>query len=159
MTDGNSDIPANQLASPVGEAGSHRVSVSDDIEISTYLEIGTAGAQAPLAPTKGREPAQRDCIKALHFGSQYSQLITRRIRELHVYSELLPHNVTEERVRALNPKGFILSGGPASVYDENAPTIPRFILESGKPILGVCYGMQALVHQLDGVVAASDKRE
>ncbi|MFN0070650.1 MAG: glutamine-hydrolyzing GMP synthase [Chloroflexota bacterium] len=127
--------------------------------MSTYLEIGTAGSKSASASSTAREPITRDCIAVIHFGSQYSQLITRRIRELHVYSELLPHNVSEERVKALNPKGFILSGGPSSVYDEHAPTIPRFILDSGKPILGVCYGMQALVHQLDGVVAPSDKRE
>jgi GMP synthase (glutamine-hydrolysing) len=158
VADGTSDSPTNPPASSSGEAGSHRVAVSDDLEISTYLEIGTSGSTAP-AGTALREPVSRDCIAVIHFGSQYSQLITRRVRELHVYSELLPHNVSEERVKALNPKGFILSGGPSSVYDENAPTIPRFILESGKPILGVCYGMQALVHQLDGVVAPSDKRE
>ncbi len=159
MTDGGSDNPTNQPASPTGEAGSHRVSVSDDLEISTYLEIGTSGTTSSPASSGSRDQVSRDCIAVIHFGSQYSQLITRRVRELHVYSELLPHDVSEERVKALNPKGFILSGGPSSVYDEGAPTIPRFILESGKPILGVCYGMQALVHQLDGVVAPSDKRE
>jgi GMP synthase (glutamine-hydrolysing) len=159
VADGGSDSPTNPPASPASEAGSHRVAVSDDLEISTYLEIGTSGSKTSAAPAPPREQVTRDCIAVIHFGSQYSQLITRRVRELHVYSELLPHDVSEERVNALHPKGFILSGGPSSVYDEGAPTIPRFILESGKPILGVCYGMQALVHQLDGVVAASDKRE
>ncbi len=81
------------------------------------------------------------------------------MREQHVYCELLPHDVSPERVRALNPRGFILSGGPASVYGEGAPQVPRFVLESGRPILGICYGMQLLAHQLGGEVAPSDKRE
>jgi GMP synthase (glutamine-hydrolysing) len=138
------------------------VSVSDDLEVSTYLEIG-----AQAAPESGKEarsaaesgPPARDAIAILDFGSQYSQLIARRVREHHVYCELLPHDVSPERVRALNPSGFILSGGPASVYGEGAPQVPRFVLESGRPILGICYGMQLLAHQLGGEVAPSDKRE
>lgn len=160
MAEASSDNPNDLPASDPTEAGSHRVAVSDDLEISTYLGIGTAGSGTKSAQlSSAREPVTRDCVAVLHFGSQYSQLITRRIRELHVYSELLPHDVDEERVRALNPRGFILSGGPSSVYEANAPSIPKFILESGRPILGICYGMQALAHQLDGVVTASDKRE
>jgi GMP synthase (glutamine-hydrolysing) len=140
----------------------HRVSVSDDLEVSTYLEIGAqatpeSGAQQP--PALETTPPARDAVAILDFGSQYSQLIARRVREHHVYCELLPHDVSVERVRALNPKGFILSGGPASVYEPGAPQIPRFVLESGLPILGICYGMQLLAHQLGGQVAPSDKRE
>jgi GMP synthase (glutamine-hydrolysing) len=86
-------------------------------------------------------------------------LIARRVREAHVYCELLPHDVTPERIKALNPRGFILSGGPASVYEQGAPLIPSFVLESGLPILGICYGMQLLAHQLGGTVAPSTKRE
>jgi GMP synthase (glutamine-hydrolysing) len=100
-----------------------------------------------------------DTIIILDFGSQYSQLIARRVREHQVYSELLPWNVDPERVKTLKPKGFILSGGPNSVYEPGAPQVPSFVLESGCPILGICYGMQALTHALGGRVAASTERE
>ncbi len=102
---------------------------------------------------------QRDTIVILDFGSQYSQLITRRVREAQVYCEMLPHDIAPATLEKLNPRGYILSGGPASVYAPHAPTIPRFVLESGRPILGICYGMQLLAHQLGGTVAGSDKRE
>jgi GMP synthase (glutamine-hydrolysing) len=141
---------------------SHRVSVSDDLEVSTYLEIGaqTAPDQATAERSvTARESMVRDAIAIIDFGSQYSQLIARRVREHHVYCELLPHDVSAERVRLLNPRGFILSGGPASVYSPSAPQIPSFVLDSGKPILGICYGMQLLAHQLGGEVAPTDKRE
>jgi GMP synthase (glutamine-hydrolysing) len=145
------------------EAGSsHRVSVSDDLEVSTYLEIGaqtSPEAGSSGQPDEERPPVARDAVAIIDFGSQYSQLIARRVREHHVYCELLPHDVSPERLRALNPKGFILSGGPASVYGEHAPQVPRFVLESGLPVLGICYGMQLLAHQLGGEVAPSDKRE
>ncbi|HEX8966409.1 MAG TPA: glutamine-hydrolyzing GMP synthase [Chloroflexota bacterium] len=95
----------------------------------------------------------------IDFGSQYSQLIARRVREHHVYCELIPHDAPAERIRALNPRGFILSGGPASVYAPDAPLVPRHVLDAGKPILGICYGMQALAHQLGGEVEPSDRRE
>jgi GMP synthase (glutamine-hydrolysing) len=100
-----------------------------------------------------------DTIVILDFGSQYSQLIARRVREAHVYSELLPHNSPADQVLDLTPRGFILSGGPASVYEPGAPQIPAYIFESGLPILGICYGMQALTHALGGVVAPSTERE
>jgi GMP synthase (glutamine-hydrolysing) len=150
----------------VDQPSSHRVAVPDDLEVSTYLEIAAESGRADddLAPRLTAPPipaaaTHRDAIAILDFGSQYSQLIARRVREHHVYCELLPHDVSPERVRALNPKGFILSGGPASVYGEGAPQVPRFVLESGLPILGICYGMQLLAHQLGGEVASSDKRE
>lgn len=95
----------------------------------------------------------------LDFGSQYSWLIARRIRECGVYSEVLPPDVPWEKVKALNPKCFILSGGPASVYAPDAPQAPHYIYESGLPILGICYGMQLLAHQLGGKVAPAEKHE
>ena len=98
-------------------------------------------------------------IAILDFGSQYAQLIARRVREASVYSELFPWDAPAERVLAINPKGFILSGGPASVYEPGAPFIPHYVLESGLPLLGICYGMQALTHALGGRVAASTERE
>ncbi|MBN2499962.1 MAG: glutamine-hydrolyzing GMP synthase, partial [Anaerolineales bacterium] len=98
-------------------------------------------------------------IAILDFGSQYSQLIARRVRESQVYCELFPWNTPAAEVLALEPKGFILSGGPASVYAPGAPQLPAYVLESGLPVLGICYGMQALTHALGGVVASSTERE
>jgi GMP synthase (glutamine-hydrolysing) len=100
-----------------------------------------------------------DSIAILDFGSQTSQLIARRVREARVYCELFPHDAPVEQVSALQPKGFILSGGPASVYESESPQIPEYVLESELPILGICYGMQALTHSLGGRVAAAERRE
>lgn len=100
-----------------------------------------------------------DSIAILDFGSQYAQLIARRIRESHVYCELFPWDAPSDQVLKINPKGFILSGGPASVYATNAPYIPTYIFETQLPILGICYGMQALTHALGGIVAPTDKHE
>jgi len=100
-----------------------------------------------------------ETVVILDFGSQYSQLIARRVRELEVYCELIPYHASPETITRLNPKGYILSGGPASVYAPNAPKLPQFILESGKPILGICYGMQLLAYHLGGKVNPSKKRE
>jgi len=98
-------------------------------------------------------------IAILDFGSQYAQIIARRVRETQVYCELFPWDAPQEKILAIQPKGFILSGGPKSVYEENAPFIQQFILESGLPILGICYGMQALTHALGGKVDPSAQRE
>ncbi len=100
-----------------------------------------------------------DRIAVLDFGSQYAQLIARRVREAHVYCELFPWNESQEKVMSLEPKGFILSGGPASVYDHAAPLIPAYVLESHLPVLGICYGMQALTYMLGGSVTPSTKQE
>jgi len=100
-----------------------------------------------------------EAIAILDFGSQYAQLIARRVREAHVYCELVPWHAPCERVEHLNPRGFILSGGPASVYDEDAPTLPDYVLDSGLPVLGICYGMQLLAHALGGRVAPAGERE
>ncbi len=98
-------------------------------------------------------------IAILDFGSQYAQIIARRVREAQVYCELFPWDAPQEKILSIKPKGFILSGGPKSVYEENAPIIQKFILESGLPILGICYGMQALTHALGGKVDPSSERE
>ncbi|RME87919.1 MAG: glutamine-hydrolyzing GMP synthase, partial [Anaerolineae bacterium] len=100
-----------------------------------------------------------EAIAILDFGSQYAQLIARRVREAHVYCELFPWDTPPERVLALAPRGFILSGGPASVYAPGAPQVPDYVLDSGLPVLGICYGMQALAHALGGRVDPSAKRE
>ena len=136
-----------------------RVSVSDDLEVSTYLEI--AQEKQGVEPVSGLEaaPGSRETIVILDFGSQYSMLIARRVRESHVYCEIVPYDAPWEKVAPLNPKGFILSGGPASVYEPNAPMAPTYVVERQLPVLGICYGMQLMAHQLGGQVVPSDKRE
>jgi GMP synthase (glutamine-hydrolysing) len=122
---------------------------------------------APTGPLADPSPSTRpapphpatDTVVVLDFGSQYSMLIARRVRECQVYCELVPWDAPAERVAALRPRGFILSGGPASVYEDGAPLIPDWVLRSGLPILGICYGMQALAHQLGGAVAPGTARE
>ncbi|HRX16128.1 MAG TPA: gamma-glutamyl-gamma-aminobutyrate hydrolase family protein, partial [Spirochaetota bacterium] len=99
-------------------------------------------------------------IAILDYGSQYSQLIARRIRECNVYCELLSHDLDLEKLKEKNLEGIILSGGPSSVYEEGAPSMDKAILESGVPVLGICYGMQLIVHLLGGKVEQeSEKRE
>ncbi len=137
----------------------HRVPTSDDLEVSTYLEI--ARQREGEQPREGEPPAptQPETVVVLDFGSQYSMLIARRVRDCHVYCELVPFDAPWEQVQQLNPRGFILSGGPASVYDEGAPLAPPYVFDSGLPVLGICYGMQLVAHQLGGRVAPSAERE
>ena len=106
-----------------------------------------------------RESFDREMIVVIDYGSQYSQLITRRVRECPVYCEILPWDATEESLAALAPRGLILSGGPNSVYDQGAPTLTPQVLAQGVPILGICYGMQLLGHHLGGVVGPAQARE
>lgn len=103
--------------------------------------------------------AELDKILILDFGSQYTQLIARRIREGHVYSEIVPFNVSMQKIREFQPKGIVLSGGPSSVYDESAPLPDPEIFKLGLPVLGICYGMQLMAHTLGGTVARALKRE
>ena len=94
-------------------SGTHRVATSGDIEVSTYLEIAKEiGGEQPVTPEETVSPAEREAIIVFDFGSQYSLLIARRIREFQVYCELVPHDTPWEKIAPLNPKGFILSGGP-----------------------------------------------
>ncbi len=140
------------------KGGGRRVATTGDIEVSTYLEIAKeidgAAAAAEVTPE-----SKRESIVVVDFGSQYSLLITRRIRECQVYAELVPHDAPWEKIAALNPKGFILSGGPASTNDPGAPQAQSYIYESGLPVLGICYGMQTMAKQLGGQVAPGTKRE
>lgn len=101
----------------------------------------------------------RETIAVLDFGSQYTQLIARRIRESKVYCKILPYNAPMEELKAIKPKGLILSGGPSSVYDPDAPQASLKILEMGVPVFGICYGMQWMSHQLDGEVVQADRHE
>jgi len=130
---------------------------SDDVEVGAYL--GTALVDTPPRGTRAHGPKSLESIVILDFGSQFSMNIARRVRECNVYCELLPFDAPREEVERLNPRGFILSGGPASVYDEGAPLAPDYVLQSGLPVLGICYGMQLLAHQLGGRVAPSGQRE
>src|SRR4030066_2318489 len=98
-------------------------------------------------------------ILVLDFGSQYTQLIARRVRESKVYSEIFPYNVSFDKIISFSPKGIILSGGPSSVYDKKAPLPDKRIFELGIPILGICYGMQLMAYCLGGKVAKAQKRE
>ncbi|GAB4489060.1 MAG: glutamine-hydrolyzing GMP synthase [Thermodesulfovibrionales bacterium] len=105
------------------------------------------------------DPMHEERVLVLDFGSQYTQLIARRIRESKVYSEIFPFNASFDKIREFRPKGLILSGGPSSVYDRKAPLPDKRIFELGIPILGICYGMQYLAHALGGRVAKAQKRE
>ncbi|WP_288616010.1 glutamine-hydrolyzing GMP synthase [uncultured Victivallis sp.] len=100
-----------------------------------------------------------ETIVVLDFGSQYSQLIARRIRECRVYSKIMPYYTSAEAIRAENPKGIILSGGPASVYSEHAPKCDPAIFELSIPVLGICYGLQLMIHTLGGEITRGHARE
>ena len=100
-----------------------------------------------------------DTVLVLDFGSQYTQLIARRIRELNVFSVILPWDISTEKIKSLNPKGVILSGGPESVTKSNTPRIPEIIFELDVPVLGICYGMQTLAEQFGGQVSSSKNKE
>ena len=112
-------------------AGAERIRTSDDSEVATYLEIakasepGQALTPAPNAP---------EAVAIIDFGSQYSMLIARRIREAGVYSELIAWDAPPEALNHLQVKAFVLSGGPASVYDDDAPTLPPYVIASGLPV-------------------------
>ncbi|HEY1835086.1 MAG TPA: glutamine-hydrolyzing GMP synthase [Solirubrobacteraceae bacterium] len=122
-----------------------------------------AAATAP-APADGRQrsaaaPLATQEIVVLDYGGQYSQLIARRVRECGVFSELLPHHVGVEEIARRRPRGIVLSGGPASVYADGAPALEAALLELGVPVLGICYGMQLLVHSLGGRVEQAEVGE
>ena len=102
---------------------------------------------------------QIDTILVLDFGSQYTQLIARRVRESNVYSEILPWDINEEKIKSINPKGIILSGGPDSVTNSFTPRVPQIVFDLNVPILGICYGMQTLAEQFGGQVISSDQKE
>lgn len=135
-----------------------RVATSDDLEVSAYLEIAK-GLDAIGSEDDDGHKSVNEGVVVIDFGSQYSHLIARRIRELKVYSMVAQSKSTWDSVKHLNPKGVILSGGPASVYEEGAPQIPDWVFEQHLPVLGICYGMQAMVHQLGGKVAPGAKQE
>ncbi|HLB21513.1 MAG TPA: glutamine-hydrolyzing GMP synthase [Solirubrobacteraceae bacterium] len=123
--------------------------MTDAAVTAPELDAGEAGAV----------DAATEQVVVLDYGGQYSQLIARRLRECGVFSELLPHSVALEEVARRKPRGLVLSGGPASVYAEGAPRLDRELLELGVPVLGICYGMQLLVHDLGGRVEQAEVGE
>ena len=140
------------------QSATHRVATSDDLVVSAYLEIAREkGGQQALSDLP--QPLRHEAVVIVDFGSQYSRLIARRVRESKVYCEIVRHDAPWDAVAGLNVKGIILSGGPASVYDDDAPLAPSWVYDRNIPVLGICYGMQAMVHQLGGKVAPSSNRE
>src|SRR5574338_53625 len=134
----------------------HRVLAPDDAEFEAYLEQALHAAP----PTRDDEaPEGPDTVIVLDFGSQYAQLIARRVRELNVYSELLPHDTPWAEIERRKPKAIILSGGPASVYDEGAPRADGALWTGRVPVLGICYGLQLMAHELGGEVLPAAHRE
>lgn len=126
-------------------------SLSEDTvaAIPGSVQTGTAAT-----PSQGHET-----IVVLDFGSQFSMLIARRVRELNTYCELLPFDTQADRIASMDVRGIILSGGPSSVYDQDAPLAPQWVFDSGLPVLGICYGMQLMAQQLGGKVVPGVERE
>ena len=131
------------------------VRASSDQQRVHVPERSVPGAELEIVADEGGRPEPAPAaeeVLVLDFGGQYSQLIARRIRECGVFSELLPHDTELERIRERAPKGLVLSGGPASVYSKDAPKLRRELLDLGIPVMGICYGMQLMVHELGGRV-------
>ncbi|HMD57442.1 MAG TPA: glutamine-hydrolyzing GMP synthase [Solirubrobacteraceae bacterium] len=126
---------------------------------SPATDAGTVASSVPVAARGDGAGPALDAVLVLDYGGQYSQLIARRVRDCGVFSELLPHHVPLAEIAARQPRGIILSGGPASVYAEGAPPLERGLLQLGVPVLGICYGMQLLVRELGGRVEQAEVGE
>jgi GMP synthase (glutamine-hydrolysing) len=137
----------------------HRVLAPDDAEVEAYLETALHVPAPTRAADDRRDPGEPDSVVVLDFGSQFAQLIARRVRELNVYSELIPHDTPWAEIERRRPKGIILSGGPNSVYDTEAPKPDPEIWSGSIPVLGICYGAQLMASELGGGVDAASKRE
>ncbi|HIM60916.1 MAG TPA: glutamine-hydrolyzing GMP synthase [Dehalococcoidia bacterium] len=135
---------------------SRRVSTSDDIEVGTYLEIAQADRTTGVNPPVD---VKTKAIIIIDFGAQYSRLIARRVRESNTYCEIIPYDAGSEILNEQDVIGVILSGGPNSVYEDGAPMAPAWVFDAGVPILGICYGMQLIAHQLGGKVESVTERE
>ncbi len=153
--------PADRGKTVHGEPANagHRVLAPDDAEVEAYLETALNAPAPTRTPADRPDTAEPDSVVVLDFGSQFAQLIARRVRELNVYSELIPHDTPWAEIERRNPKAIILSGGPMSVYDEGAPMADAGIWSGRIPVLGICYGAQLMARELGGDVVATSKRE
>ncbi len=152
-------VSPNDGAGAAPDAGVGPSPIIDPTEGQPPVAEPPVAETAHLLAQVGTGEAMVDAVVVLDFGSQYSQLITRRVRESGVYCELVPHDAPWSDIEILRPRGVILSGGPASVYDEGAPALPEWVLAGGLPVLGICYGMQLIALALGGEVAPADHRE
>ncbi len=163
---------AGEVASPPPERGKtihgtvanagHRVLAPDDAEVEAYLEVALDAPipeRSPTDPPLAAMEPEPGVVAVLDFGSQFAQLIARRVRELNVYSELLPHDTPLAELERRGVRAIILSGGPKSVYDEGAPKADASIWSGRLPVLGICYGAQLMALELGGDVKPSSKRE
>ena len=158
-TETHEQAPQDRGRTVHGEAANagHRVLAPDDAEVEAYLEQALHAPPPLRVETEAAE--QPDTVAVLDFGSQFAQLIARRVRELNVYSELLPHDTPMAELERRGAKAVILSGGPSSVYDTDAPRADPALWSGRIPVLGICYGLQLMAHELGGEVVASAKRE
>ncbi|HEY2917111.1 MAG TPA: glutamine-hydrolyzing GMP synthase [Candidatus Limnocylindrales bacterium] len=154
---GSGDGKGKTVHGEAANAG-HRVLAPDDAEVEAYLETAL-NAPAPSRAAADHPAETSGTVAVLDFGSQFAQLIARRVRELNVYSELLPHDTPLADLEARGVRAVILSGGPNSVYDDGAPRADASIWSGRLPVLGICYGAQLMAHELGGEVALTSKRE